>query len=160
MALITTDKIKELTGVNYNTDESKIEPFIEVAEKIHLYGPSGVISKEFYLDIINVQSDNKVVNSTLRPYINDYISRMVIYEALPTFSVEITTQGLVKNTTLDSTPAEMKDLAYLRRELRETARSFSTILTDFLNENFEDYPFWIKNCETTKSQGFGGHIIY
>lgn len=150
---ISIKRIKELTYIEGNVDEDKLNPFRTQAQDINL---QQVIGSELYNDL-----KDKIRNNTLttddKELIEDYIHGMLanwtVYYAIPFINFQFTNKAITKAKSA-LTPDEfagLDEVKYIRNETRNVAEFYTARLVKYLLMNLDNFPKCAQNENLNQS---------
>ena len=141
MNLITTDQIKTITVIQGNVDAKSLEPFISLAEDLHL---RNLLGEGLYSDLKAAQESNTLspMYETLYAFCIPVLSYYAFYEYLPFSLVKVTNKGVEKKTGSNGEAADIEELKFLRSTVLNYAKAYAKELSDWLNLNKDAFiPF-------------------
>jgi len=129
---LSTQYLKDNTVINNNVDNELLEPFILQAQNKHI---ESVIGTGLFNDIkTNIQ--NNTISGDTQSLLDDYIQpclkEWVLYEALPFINYKLTNKSVGTKSSDNSAPAELGEVQYLRKNVRDTAEYMSQRLINYL----------------------------
>lgn len=138
---ISTQHLKDNTVINNNVDNELLEPFIIQAQNKHI---EPIIGTGLFNEIkTNIQ--NNTVSGDTKTLLDDYIQpclkEWVLYESLPFINYKLTNKSVGTKSSDNSEPAELNELQYLRKNVRDTAEYMSQRLTDYLKTEVNNGKF-------------------
>ena len=140
---ISVDYLRDNSIINGNVDGVYLEPYITIAQNIHI---EAIIGTKLYNNLVSTISSLSVVDKKL---LDDYIQPALIqwsmYEALPFINYKLTNKSVSTNGSDNADPVGLEEIHYLRESIKSAAESLSERTTDFLRENVLDYPLYCAN---------------
>lgn len=115
---VSEEKIKSFTSVNSNVSPDNLVPFIIDAQNIYL---QEVLGSQFYADLKEEIADTNIsdINKTLiDEFISPFVLNAALYQAIPFNYIRFREKGLLKGTSEESSPADLKDVQFLRDIVR------------------------------------------
>lgn len=147
---ISINGFKEVTGVQYNVDDSTISPFIQDAQNNRLVPVIGDNLFDRLKDgIVNgtLTNDEKLLMDN---YIQPQLYKWTLFESMLNINFKYTNKSISKESSQYSTPSDSKEIHRLRREVRNDAESLNFKLQDYLNKNSDLYPeYIIESCNNS-----------
>lgn len=158
--LISEALFKQHSPVTSTTDITDFVPYIGIAQELYIEPILGTkLTDELKQQIA---SDNlSVANSNLIARIAPALSFYAVYQALPFHWATIVNKGITVRESENSRSVDVKDIAQLRRWIKDDADILRQQLSDFLRNHATDYPLWTvsKACdEKTNSFDSGFHF--
>ena len=161
---LSVDYLRDNTVINGNVDSERLEPFIQLAQNVHIEGVLGTL---IYNEIIGqIQTDSlTALNKTL---IDDFVQPALVqwslYEALPFINYKLTNKSISTKNSDNSDPVDLDALHYLRTNVRNSAEYLSERITKYLDKNEVEYPLYCENTEVdeispNKSNYFSGIVF-
>lgn len=144
--LINEDYLKAYSPIPSNFDWSDIRPFVPIAEEAHIVP---IIGRELYNELLEEVTENDVtdVNSTLLIRIYQVEAIAVSIEALPFLWGHFSEKGITLGKSENSESITSKDLSVIQNHLISQLTVFKKILKDFLENNADCYPLYVKEDE-------------
>ena len=161
---LSVDYLRDNTVINGNVDSELLEPFIMLAQNVHIEAVLGTL---LYNEIVTQIQGNSlsVLNKTL---IDDYVQPALVqwsmYEALPFINYKLTNKAISTKNSDNSDPIQLDELHYLRTNVRNVAEYMSERITKYLHKNEVEYPLYCDNTEIdeirpSKSNYFSGIVF-
>ena len=161
---LSVDYLRDNTVINGNVDSEILEPYILLAQNVHI---EAVVGTKLYNSIIaNIEADTLAgVDKTL---VDDYIQPALVqwslYEALPFINYKLTNKSIATKSSDNSEAVELDELHYLRTAVRDVAEYMSERATKYLKANETLYPLYYDNVECdeikpNKTNYFSGIIL-
>jgi hypothetical protein len=137
---ITPEYVYRWSIVDDNIDPNLIQTFIIKAQDINI---QTAIGNNLYVKLMN-----DIANNTLTGYyqtlVNDYIQKCqlewTIYQALPYINYRLTNKAVSEKKSDSSDPTELKNIQYLREDVRNTAEFLTRRITEFIINNQAQFP--------------------
>ena len=154
ITLINEELFKLHSPITGNTDLSEFVPYLSIAQELYiapLLGES--LMSELQLQVS--QNSLNEYNSDLIVKITPALAFFAIYQGLPFHWATIVNKGKTIRESENSKGIDIKDVAQLRRWIRDDAEIFVSLLTDFLCSSKEKYPLWKPDkdyCSTCNQQ--------
>ena len=138
LPLVTPQQLKELTVIQSNVNPNALEPFLDIAEDLHL---RNMLGEQLYSDFRNDFNNESLspAYETLYKYMIPVVAYYAFYEYLPFSLIKVTNRGLEKKSGEESEEAGIPELNYLRATVLNYARAYAKELTDYLETNKEAY---------------------
>ena len=138
----TTDENNHYTKLVVKTNNSS------GAMNAKYQGLSGTINLTFWSPI----------GYLVEKHIKDFLAFAVKFEVLPDMTYNSTSQGIVENVADFTTPVNSKKLSFLRNEIYKQAQSYKRRMVEFIENEENNYPLYIKDDESTTKRS--GIIMY
>lgn len=141
IALINEKLFKLHSPITGNTDLTEFTPYLSIAQELYI----APILGESLMNEIKLQiSENSLTeaNGDLLVKIAPALSFFTIYQGLPFHWATIVNKGITIRESENSRGIDIKDVAQLRRWIRDDAEIFVNLLTDFLCSSKDNYPSW------------------
>lgn len=140
VTIISVDDLKENTSISKNIGALFLEPYIGVAEDMHVYDVLGLALKSEIL--------NQITGGTLTgnnyTLVEVYIKPLACYatwlEASPFIAYKTTAKGITIQTSDTSQPITKDDLEFYRQAIRDKVSFYRNRLIDQLKNNSTLYP--------------------
>jgi hypothetical protein len=148
--LISEELFKENSPIKEDTVISKFVPYIGIAQRIYLkdlLGPA--LIEELQTQILEAQVEPTPdpypiteANQALLVMIAPPLSFYAVYQGLPFHWASIQNKGLTLRESENSKAVDSKDLAQLRRWIKDDAEVLLKQLVDYLCDCGASYPLW------------------
>ena len=139
----SVDYLRDNTVINGNLDSEILEPFILMAQNIHIEQSLGT---QLYNDIVtNIGSLSADYVTLMDNYIHPALLQWSLYESLPFINYKLTNKAISTKSSDNSDPIELNELHYLRTSVKDVAEYLSERLTQFLKANTSTYPKFLEN---------------
>lgn len=157
--LITEQLFKQHSPVTANTDITEFVPYISIAQELHI---AEIIGESLMTELCTQIETNTltVENSELIRRIAPALSFYAVYQALPFHWATIVNKGVTIRESENSRSVDVKDLAQLRRWLKDDADVLKSQLKAFLEKNRADYPLWRQDDACGKKKGFDSGFYF
>ena len=152
ITLINEELFKLHSPITGNTDLTEFVPYLSIAQELYiapLLGES--LMSELKLQISQNSLDES--NSNLVVKIAPALAFFAIYQGLPFHWATIVNKGITIRESENSKGIDIKDVAQLRRWIRDDAEIFVSLLTYFLCSSKEKYPLWKPDKDYCSSCG-------
>ena len=141
-AFIEIDRIKEFSVANENLDNKLLEPTLIYIQDGYL---RQLLGKDFY-DAIIVQINADTVTAVNQTLLNDYIEPYLINKVLANCMLDITYKlrnKAVSTMNADFTNvADLTDLSKMSGQYEQRAKTYQSMMVEFLCDNSGDYPLY------------------
>ncbi|WP_101688210.1 DUF6712 family protein [Dysgonomonas massiliensis] len=139
--LISEALFKQHSPVTSTTDITDFVPYIGIAQELYI---EPILGSELTDELKEqIAADNlSVVNSNLIARIAPALSFYAVYQALPFHWATIVNKGITVRESENSRSVDVKDIAQLRRWIKDDADILRQQLSDFLHAHATDYPLW------------------
>lgn len=167
IAIINESLFKQNSPIKEDTIISKFVPYILIAQKMYVERIIGRPLLEELQDQIKeaqgstvdpddpaypITPDNQALILEIAPTLSFYS----VYQGLPFHWAEIVNKGITVRESENSKAVELKDLAQLRRWLKDDAEYLSTRLVAYMCGCKEKYPDWKPGAGYDCGCGCGG----
>jgi hypothetical protein len=132
--LITVKEVIDQALKTATFDEELLQDFIIPAQREYL---KTMLGKDYYDDLITkyeaqtlAAEDDLLLEDFLRPMLAHY----VIYDALPTIQMNVTSAGIMKNSTDSSEAASSGEVAHLRSNILRMAEVWKKHAIEYVKE--------------------------
>jgi hypothetical protein len=139
--IISEDLFKQHSPVTSNTDITEFVPYISIAQELHIEPVLG--------EPLMSELKTQIESNTLTPENSDLIiktapalSFYAVYQALPFHWATIVNKGVTIRESENSKGVDIKDIAQLRRWIKDDADTLKSQLIDFLCRCKNKYPLW------------------
>lgn len=151
MELISEEMFKQYSPVTSDTGVADFVPYINIAQMMYIeevIGPQLMAELELqiktateYPDLIPypITPNNQALLKMIAPPLSFY----AIYQGLPMQWAKIVNKGLTIKESENSKAVEIKDLAQLRRWIKDDAEFLLTRLIKYLCRCAINYPLWV-----------------
>jgi hypothetical protein len=162
IALINEELFKENSPIKDDTIISKFVPYISIAQKMYIERILGRPLVEELKDQIKaasvtpapdpnpISADNQALIVMLAPALSFY----AVYQGIPFHWAAIVNKGITVRESENSKAVDIKDIAQLRRWLKDDAEELARDLRNYLTGCFGKYPLWAptdgQGCEGKK----------
>ncbi len=160
---LSVDYLRDNTVINGNVDSELLEPYILMAQNVHI---EPLVGTKIYNDLINtigsLSADNKTL---LDDYLQPALLQWALYEVLPFINYRLTNKAISTKNSDNSDPVGLDELHYLRQSVRDVAEYLSERATVFLKANTDLYPLYLENgasCDEihpNKTNYFSGIVL-
>ena len=162
---LSVDYLRDNTVINGDVDSTLLEPFILLAQNVHVETITGTsLYNELIAEIVadTLTADNKIL---IDDYIQPALTQWSLYEALPFFNYKLTNKAISTKNSDNSDPVELNELHYLREAVRNVAEYMSERATLYLKANPTKYPLHLNygtDCDDirpNKTNYFSGIVF-
>lgn len=137
--IITVAEVKDLALKTANFDSALIEDYLLPAQRQYI---KPYLGKDFYNEMLEQVSGDSSMTSDNSALLNDWIkpalAHFVVNDALPAIRVNITSTGVMVNTSETSQSASSGDASMLRQSNIAMGERWLKHATDFIAEEQED----------------------
>lgn len=145
--LITEALFKQHSPVTANTDISEFVPYICIAQELYI---EPILGEPLMSELKDQISKNEITeaNSDLLIKLAPTLSFFAVYQALPFHWATIVNKGITIRESENSKGVDIKDIAQLRRWIKDDAETLQSQLINFLCKCRTKYPLWrpINKC--------------
>lgn len=161
---LSVDYLRDNTVINGNVDSEILEPFILLAQNVHI---ETIVGTKLYNDLISeIIADSLTVDNQtlLDDYLQPALLQWSLYEALPFINYKLTNKAVSTKNSDNSDAVELDELHYLRTTVKDVAEYMSERATKFLKTNETTYPLYLLNSECdeikpNKTNYFSGIVL-
>lgn len=140
---ITSQYIKSTTVVNEFVNDMNIDSFIYGTQDTWIKPILGTtLYDNLVQEIVNNSGSTTGLTTnyqTLLDYVQPVTAYYLLYDALPYFSIKISSNGIIKRSGSNFEPIEVAELQFIRKDLLEKAKQKETLLREFLTDNKSIY---------------------
>ena len=137
---ITPEYVYRWSIVDDNVDPNLIQTFIIKAQDINI---QTTIGNNLYVKLMSDISNN-TLSGYYQTLVNDYIQKCqlewTIYHALPYINYRLTNKAVSEKKSDSSDPTELKNIQYLREDVRSTAEFLTRRITEYIINNQAKFP--------------------
>lgn len=140
---ISSDTIKERSGLHYNVDEKLIKPEIKTSQDMYILPALGSALYNRLQDGIscnNLTCDEKTL---LDDYVADTLVNYVLSELPQGLSFQFYNKGLVRKSSDNTDIPSMQDLIDIANRYRARAEFYKQRLIKYLKQNQTLYPLYL-----------------
>lgn len=162
--LISEEKIKSFTSINFNVSPTELVPFIMDAQNMLMPNYIGAT----YYNALRERIENGTLTSADIFLLDNYIGQMLcnwgLYYALPFIKYQIYNKGVLSGTSENGETITLEELKFLQSQTRTIAENYSQSMVQYLLLNSEDYPLYnapnIKDGQLPdKSNAFTTNVV-
>lgn len=164
--LINEDLFKDNSPIKEDTIITKFVPYINIAQKMYIErilgkpltdGLKEQIKEGSKPDGTPVTSENQALILKIAPALSFY----AVYQGLPFHWASIVNKGITLRNSENSDAVTVKDIAQLRRWIKDDAEVLLNDLIDYLEDCKYSYPLWQPGrgcgCNNQKNNGSGSN---
>ena len=153
--LLSVDKLKENSIIDYNVEDKILESSIIDAQNIDI---QYIIGSALYNEILNlVETGNITSGSTeiidIKYLLDDFISptllKYSLYRSVLPMRISFRNKGLMENNSDNSQPVDKEFITYIENKFLNDCEFYSNKLKAYLCDFFVKYPDF--DCDTTRS---------
>jgi hypothetical protein len=140
-AIINAELFKRHSPVTGNTAMNEFLPYLSIAQELYI---APVLGDALLEELTSQIASNSLTenNSKLIVKIAPALSFHAVYQALPFHWASIVNKGVTIRESENSKGVNIRDIAQLRRWIKDDAETLVKQLVDFLYKNKDDYPLW------------------
>ncbi|MEK0325080.1 MAG: hypothetical protein QQN63_05185 [Nitrosopumilus sp.] len=161
--MLTTVEVIDLGLAQGSFDEELIEDFIILAQRHYV---RDFLGKDFYNEILD-QIEGATLTADNTALLDDYLKPMlanyVVYDSLPQIRNNITSAGVMNNSSTTSEASSSTDFALLRNNILQLAQRWEKDAKQFIIDEQDDdstkYPLF-GDCVNNQHRGKNQIIIY
>lgn len=164
MQLINETLFKDYSPIKEDTIITKFVPYINIAQKLYIEKILGKPLTEELQDQIKAASQEGATGDEITPdnqalilMIAPPLSFYAVYQGLPFHWASIVNKGVTVRESENSKGVDVKDIAQLRRWIKDDAEELGRDLINYLCGCKDKYPLWQPGrgcgCGDTDSEG-------
>jgi DNA integrity scanning protein DisA with diadenylate cyclase activity len=146
---VSIDDMKRYSSISGNLDATKITPYVEQAQDIHIQSFLGTDLYNKLQSIIIANTVEEPANLEYKILLEDYIKPSLVHWALvmylPFGGVTIANGGIFKHSSENSEVLDKNEVDYLQEQERSTANYYSERLTRYICDNSTKFPEYSTN---------------
>lgn len=146
---IGEERLKLNSQLNDNIDMKLLNPIIQKVQEIKIQSLLGTDLYNLLITQINADSLTAANTTLLNDYIQPCIEKYIVAEALPYLTYQFRNKGVMKRTSENSIPVDLKEILYLQDKLNNDAEWYAERVTNFLCNNEATYPTYTQNTDAT-----------
>ncbi len=141
ITLINEELFKLHSPITGNTDLTEFVPYLSIAQELYI---TPILGESLMSELKSQISENSLteINGDLILRVAPTLSFLAIYQGLPFHWATIVNKGITIRESENSKGIDIKDVAQLRRWIRDDAEIFISLLAEFLCSSKENYPLW------------------
>lgn len=151
MELISEKIFKEFSPITTDTGIADFVPYINIAQMMYiedLLGPALMTELQTQISAANaaptaepypITPHNRALLRMIAPPLSFY----AVYQGLPMQWAKIVNKGLTVKESENSKAVDIKDLAQLRRWIKDDAEYLLTRLVNYMCRCAKNYPLWV-----------------
>ena len=139
---LSVDYLRDNTVINGNVDSELLEPFILLAQNVHV---EPIVGTALYNSLISsIEGDTLAGDDKLLmdDYLQPALLQWALYEALPFINYKLTNKAISTKNSDNSDAVELDELHYLRSTVSDVAQYMSERATLYLKANLGLYPLF------------------
>jgi hypothetical protein len=141
---MSVDYLRDETVINGNVDGEVLEPYILVAQNLHI---EKILGTNLYDKIVSDLSGT--ISGNYKKLLDDYIHPALLqwslYECLPFVNYKFTNKAITTSSSDNSESIELTELQYLRQSVRDVAEYYSQRVIDYIKDNESLFPEYTSN---------------
>lgn len=142
--LISSNTIKETTGVHTNIDDKMIAPVIKVAQDLDLHPLLGTALFRKIQDLIE---DSTLTTGVYKTLVDDYITDALCWFTVCRLPMQLSYQfwnkGVLRKQAENTETPSMSDLVSIANDYKNIAESYGQRIVKYLIQNSISYPEYI-----------------
>ena len=143
------ETLKEATSINTNVDDHYLENAIWEAHEINIQQVCGTALYRKIAALIDAGTLILPANSHYKTLVDDYLVPMGIYYAwlnsITYIRFKTMNKGVQDQSSDNSSASDLKNVEFLRNDIRQKAEYFMQRVIDYLLENHALYPEYKSN---------------
>lgn len=152
--LINYQYVKTETDISQNVPEVELDnPIKRAQEMLEM-----IIGNALYTELDGQHPNYTGANVALMPLVKKFLAWQAYQFWLPKANIKTHTSGLRVHREDNSDPATDKQVAELVRDAKMWAQTQKEKIVQYLEDNYQDFPLYDRNCNTNKRTGTGFHI--
>jgi len=140
---ISANYLRSNSIIGGNVDSTLLEPYITMAQNIHIEAILG--TKLYDSLILNISSLSVVDKLLMDNFIQPALIQWAMYEGLPFINYKFTNKSVSTSSSDNSDPVGLEEIHYLRQSVKDAAEYLSERTTKYLKANLTDYPLYSSN---------------
>lgn len=133
--------------VDANVDANALESFILIAQDINLQSCIGYTMYNYIISSLIADPTGSNLSPQYRYILINYIQQEValwsIYNAYPTLLYKATNKAIVAKNSAESEPVGIRELEYLRNQIRNSAEFYDSRIREYITNNVNDFmEYW------------------
>lgn len=148
---INSEDFKNRVDISENVEARYLTPYIGLSQDRYL---KIIICKEFYTEIETQLIDDTLTTAN-RALLDDYIKPALVYRTYERYltyaNYKSTPAGIRVLSDEDSTAADTRAVENMSKLAASDAVYYEGVLSQFLEDNKDDYPTWRDNCKCVDS---------
>jgi hypothetical protein len=159
---ISAQYLRENSIINDNVDANVLQPIIRTAQDKYIQSNIGTsLYNKLISDVsANTLSGNYIL--LMEEYIIPILVQYSVYEAVPFMNFKFRNKAISKQSSDNSVPADLQELAYIRDNVLATAQFYCERMIQYLRLNsvlFPEYHTWVGGIAPAVDNYFNGiHI--
>lgn len=150
IVIINEDLFKENSPIKEDTVIDKFVPYLSIAQRMYVRKILGVALLEELQEQVKAASVTPAPptspitehNQALLMMIAPVLSFYAVYQGIPFHWASIVNKGITIRESENSKGVDVKDIAQLRRWLKDDAEELGRALVEYLCSCAENYPLW------------------
>ena len=143
---ISADYLRENSIIGGNVDSNLLEPYITMAQNIHI---EAILGTKLYDNLVATISSLSVADKLLVDnFAQPALIQWAMYEGLPFINYKFTNKSVSTSSSDNSDPVGLEEIHYLRQSVKDAAEYLSERTTKFLKANVTDYPLYCTNGDS------------
>ena len=113
---ISAEYLRENSIINGNVDSKLLEPYITMAQNIHI---EAIVGTKLYNELVDDIGSITALNKTLLDdFIQPALIQWTMYEALPFINYKFTNKSVSTNNSDNADPVGLEEIHYLRESIK------------------------------------------
>jgi len=129
-----------------------LNPIIRKVQEVKIQTLLGTDLYRLLITQINADTLTAANTTLLNDYLQPCLEKFIVAEALPYLQYQFRNKGVMKRTSENSLPVELKEILYLQDKLNNDAEWYAERVTKFLCANESDYPTYSANTDADDIQ--------
>lgn len=139
--IINEELFKLHSPITQNVDIEDFIPYVVIAQELYI---SEILGEPLLNELKEQVSKNELtdLNGSLIVKIAPALSFYAVYQGLPFHWASIVNKGITIRESENSKGVDIKDIAQLRRWIKDDAETFASLLIEYLCKCRSNYPLW------------------
>jgi len=140
--MISEEKLKSYTSINFNLSPADLTPYIFDAQQIYLQNYLGAT----YMKALKQRIQAGTLTSADQTLLDDYIGPMLcnwaMYMAMPFMKYRMYNKGILSGTSENGETIGLDELQFLMNQAQNIAENYTRRMQEWLFQHPTDYPLW------------------
>ena len=132
---MSVETLREGTVINDNVSAEVLEPFIIMAQNLHIEKLTGTNLYNKIVSDLTAGSITGDYKTLLDAYITPALLQWALYEALPFINYKFTNKSISTKDSDNSSSIDLSELQFLSGRIRDVAEIASQRVIDYLKDN-------------------------
>lgn len=140
--LISEDKVKSFTSINFNVSPEDLVPYMYDAQQIYCYNfLGGTYYQALQTRILNstlTNDDAYLLDNFVGPMLCNYALMM----ALPFLKYRVYNKGVLSGKSENADSITLEELQWLQNQVRDVAQNYTQRMIEYLRQRPTQYPLY------------------